>query len=239
MTLPIQSIAAHLQQVMGGQPSLSVFELCNQAGDHLVSMHSWNWTKRPPVALSLVAGSTFIKLPADLTEVLSITGPSTFFQFVTIDLLSHYRAVQSLNDYAYSGALVYSQSVVTGDLVPRLEVWPTIAASSTTALTLYYMAGIPVVAEGALSVQVPRWLHGLFIELVLAMAQATDEHDVGTRQQRLAEIEAGPEFLRCKQRDGRIQTSLGMMRGGAIEREEAGYNLGPIIHTSINALDPT
>ena len=98
---------------------------------------------------------------------------------------------------------------------PRLELWPTPASDDATALTCYYVRGWWHLDEDEHEIPIPRWLEGVYLELVRAYARGYEREDVAPIGPRLAALEAGPVMMAAIRRDSTMQGAYGRLRNGA------------------------
>lgn len=218
MALLVSDIDSYLQHRLGGKGSMSTVMLCNQAGHHLTSMHAWEWLKRPPVALALVAGQEWAKLPADFGRAIVNQGAliSGGFKWATFEYVISLRSqsVQVTGPWWYVGALVHRPSIVGGALEPRVEVYPTPTASDNTTYKCAYYAAWTDLRDDRVTIPIPSQFELLYLEIVFALAQGYEDHDVAGISARVTALKGSSLFTDAMAFDGGRISNLGQMRGG-------------------------
>lgn len=218
MTLLVSDIDSYLQHRLGGKGSMSTVMLCNQAGHHLTSMHAWEWLKRPAVALSLVAGQEFVKLPADFGRAIVNQGAliSGGFKWATFEYVISLRSqsVQVTGPWWYVGALVHRPSIAGGALESRVEVYPTPTASDNTTYKAAYYAAWTDLRDDRQAIPIPGSIELLYLELVFALAQGYEEHDIAGLSARVSALSGSEIFTRAVAYDGSRVSNIGQMGGG-------------------------
>lgn len=203
---------------MGGTPGISSTALADRVGEHIVSMHKWQWLVRPAARIALVADRTSFKLPSDFGRFIAIQNASAEIDFdlVSQETLAALRGDTLAAPSCYYGCISYTAPLSGGGLQPRMEVWPPIGTSSTDTFSLIYSAGWEPVANATDALPIPTWIEMLFTELSMAVAQGYSEHDNAGIDARLAAVETGPIAARAKQRDGSVRPTVGRISGGAM-----------------------
>lgn len=201
-------------------------EVVNDAGHHLVAMHSWPWLERPSVALDFVADQNYVTLPSDFSQLIGrgIVGVRTTRVAVTFttlpDLELRRQATESVDDNYYV-ALEYATQANTASnpAGARLAVWPTPSANSTGALQCSYRAGWIRLDDAEDVPNVPANVEYLLVEIVRAFARSfVAEPGKDQLQEDLVRIEKGPIASRLRAHYGSAQNDLGMMTGGIVEQ---------------------
>lgn len=240
MTLTVTQVSDFIRRRMDGEPSVPLMTLCNQAGDHLVNSHTWGWLVRKPASLRLTADKTRITLPADFGRAIGEPKPTTTasytFRWSTPDRVAAERAYGSPS--VFSGYIAWETSL-DGTMQPYIELSYAPTESENETFLLPYYARWAEVSKDTDIIPVPAFIEPLYLSIVMAFAQGYDEADEGSLDMRLAEIAAGPIFQNCKQRDGSLQPSIGMMRGGAVQTLASLERTPWVYGSSISAYDPT
>lgn len=227
MALTTIDLQGYLRRRLDGDPSVPVQTLRDQAGEYLVSMHAWNWLARPAAKLSLIADRSWVKLPADWGRARGRPRASSTQSLLTFEwgsfnqVLELRSSVTTSSGPNYIGAVIYADDGDEG-YGPRAEVWPTPSTTTTNAFSAPYLAGWFAPEDDGEKLRIPTWMEAFYLEVLFAFAQGYDEHDMGSRAKRLAELESGPEVVRLKQRDGGVQPFIGAMTGGAMAGEMYG-----------------
>lgn len=211
---------------------MSTAVLCNQAGHHLASMHEWEWLARSAYALPLVANQTTAKLPADFGRVIGLNGATTGgIQMTSLADIAQMRS--SSTSYqgasAYYAAVSYKPGLLTGQIQPVLEIYPTPTTTDSTSYKLYYRAAWPTVSLATDLLPLPQsgFMDALYMQIVLAFAQGLEEADVDSLHARLAEIQLGPVYSSAVLADGGVVGNLGQMRGAISNRGYPDWGVYP------------
>lgn len=223
MPISLAECLRHVKHTLGSSKigDLDVVRIVNEAGEKLVAAHEWRWLERPGVSVATVLDQTWAALPADLQTILELgytNGLTHHMVESTIQEIAQYRR-QDVSVPA--GTTYYSVvDIVTGTppmSTPRLELYPKSDATAANTFTLYYRAGWAyLTGTDAAYTTTPPWIDDLFIQYLRATARGYQAEDVASMHERIAQIEAGPLFLRKVERDGSIQPCLGPLRGGAL-----------------------
>jgi hypothetical protein len=221
--LAVHDCAGYLRRRLDGEPSVPVMALVNWAGDHLVNMHPWGWLERSPASLTLQGGSTYILLPHDFGRAIgkprAVSGGQVAIEWATMDEVAALRTSEATSQLSFYGAISWkldNENVMR----PRIELSSEITTTQTGAFLLAYRAGWVEIKDDDAVLPLPSWIEPLFLEVLFALAQSFDEHDLGSQAQRLAEVEASPAYRAARSRDGGMQPSIGRMSGGAVQMLE-------------------
>ena len=177
-----------------------------------------------------------IVLPSDFAQLIAIGAGSAFdgsVEQVSMQRILDLRSGRSsLSSWPYEVSIIRATSSLAAGAAPtkRLEHHPAAGSNSTAAFTIAYRIGWTQVADDNNYLPVEDYIEPLYWQLAEAFAKGYEEQDAGTLDARLAVIHAGPVFASCVQRDGGIQTNLGQMRGGAVQRR-SGW-IGPGLFTT-------
>jgi hypothetical protein len=230
MALRIVDVEAFVRRRLDGVPqSLSMVLLCNQAGQHLVSMHEWRWLTRTPFPMVLLSGAERLPLPLDFGYVIQAAedGSSSAVQSRICFTDPGQIAFKRMANLTPSPPYVYWGSVVHvvvdgGRVVPMLDIYPT---GSGETVDLYYRAGWKPLAEDDDLIPIPPWLESFYLAIVFAFAQGFEEHDLGSFEDRLGAVSASQMCAEMKARDGLMQAEMGPWRGGMAQRSrDGGYD---------------
>lgn len=205
----------------------------NQAVSILESARAWEWMQNNTATVTLVAGQGYVELPTDVRDVVSVqrsAGLSQWFAPATLPEIQLARASSTLIQATlwHHTREVYSGSTRT--FRARLELYPTpTTADAATPVSLVYHARIPRVSADDDQIIIPDWLDPIFEELVVAVAQAREEPELGGVEQRVAPLLDGRLFRIAAERDGSLHDMGGPWSGGAVNVQRARqqtYNLG-------------
>ena len=163
-----------------------------------------------------------VALPSDFRELIAINTTSGLLKGVQLtsynDLIQRRAAGFTSNGFHW-GTITHAvdeDGDYTGDVTPRLEIWPTPSSNETGALTIFYRKGWSTRSSHSQQLRIPTYLDSFFLQICRAFARGIEEEDEGTLNQRLTEATSGPLFLSAIDRDGSIQPHYGALRTGSI-----------------------
>ena len=225
MPITTADLKNQVQHALGGSPSDQISELLiiNQAGRHMFS-HGWKFRARPTVNLTIVAGTDYVSLPADVGSIISLRMKDGLND--SIELTSYDYVLMIRNGDISTGAHYYATVVWPAPYInssgaaqsPRLELAPNPIGTDT--IVLAYRAGWSDLDLDADIAQVPAFAEALLIAYVRAFALGYEEEGMAVR---LAELEASSLFERVAVQDGLLQPNYGEIKGGMVSRNrEAG-----------------
>jgi hypothetical protein len=225
MPLTLSNLKQHVQHSLGGTPSdqISEVDIINQAGRHMFT-HGWKFRDRPTKEETISADNSFVTLPGDVGEIISIRMKDGLND--SIQLTSYDHVLMVRNGDISTGAHYYATVVWPEpwfddtQQYPRIEIAPTPTADDTITIA-YRSAWIELVADGDIA-QVPPFAEALLIAYVRAFSQGYEEEGMA---QRLVEVELSPVFQRVAVQDGMIQNTYGEIRGGMVGRNREGGRL--------------
>jgi|SRR5688572_12919105 len=239
MALSVVGCSGFVRRRLDGEPSVPIVTLCNWAGDHLVNMHAWGWLEQSLARLNLVAGRSYVDLPANFGSAIGTprAQESTVgsIQWVTMDEVAALRSIDTASSVDYYGAIAWRLDE-NGTMRPRIELSNSIGTSQTAAYLLSYRVGWAEITDDSARLTIPTWIEPLYLEILFAFAQAYDEHDLGSLAERLASVEMSPQYMAAQLRDGGAQPSIGMMSGGAVQMLD---RRGRYRNEGVSANDPT
>lgn len=219
MALTLTNLRAVVTHALGGgDPAVIITsadatrdQYINEAGRYLCTMHQWKFLERPPTTLDFTISTAYVALPSDFMELVAYaysTALTSAFALTTPQSLALMRASNIAATGSYYGAIVQPTqvNVTTAPPVPRLELYPTPAASVTGALSIWYRAGWTELTNAANYPNIPLWAETLLITLVRNFARGYEEDRL---EELLAEVVSGPFFQMAKDRDGLIQPDYG------------------------------
>lgn len=224
----------------GGIPASDVDQerIINDAGRHLVSMHPWKWLECAPASLNFTQDTAYVAMPSDFRSLVSIESDEDLnadFNLTSIEEIVSLRQNDVNLTSEYYGALVrpVQTSVTTLMPVPRLELYPTPAASVTGALQIVYQRGWTLLDTDTDVPNIPWFMEGLLVSLVRAFALGYEEPEGGTVNQRIMDVtgtrdQPSPLFSAAVTEDGMTQPEYGEMRGGWLEGWPAPQSWNPV-----------
>ena len=215
----------HAVLAVGGYPSLApgqtrnhrLAEIVNQAGQYLMC-RPWRFRERTSKYLNMVANQSYIALPDDVEELLSIISRQTLgylVEMVTPDHMEQLRQMGlTMTGPGVTHAVFTRSAPADGAALPpvRLDVYPTPTSNVTDAIAVRYRANWVYIADDApdsWEIQIPKYCDALFIAYCRAFAQAYEDEGLTGR---LTEIDLGPILATASTKDGLLQRDLGRIR---------------------------
>jgi hypothetical protein len=142
----------------------------------------------------------------------------------------------SVNSSAMRGVLIATQNgTIPGSISLAIEVEPSQTAPANIHIRYRMGWTTPTDDEVALPLPAGGELDMLFLQALLAHANALDKEDAGALQDRLGAITGSDYWKTAKRLDGGKRTNIGPIRGSAIHRR--GFMRAPT-HDSINVTRP-
>jgi hypothetical protein len=232
---------SELQHALGGAAPASQLAqdtIINDAGRHLVSMHPWKWLERTPGTLNFAQDTAYVSMPSDFKSLDTIVPDDEIdatFTLTSFYEIARMRQFEITLTAAYYGALVWpgQASATALQTVPRLELYPTPSANATGALHIWYTRGWTVIDDATDAPNIPWFMESLLVQLVRAFAQGYEESDVGSLNQRLADVTGtrdnpSPIFAAALSEDGMIQPDLDTIEGGWTDIQPTPLNWNPV-----------
>jgi hypothetical protein len=220
MALTVLDAQGHIEHALGGPlVGISNRRVLDEAGRNLYGLADWNFLKRPSTTLDFTASQSYITLPDEFGEIVTIeytSGSSNRVMQTTLSEIARYRSVlAAIPGYILFVAINYELD--SNDVpVPRLEIHPTPqTTTSTGVLTMMYRAGWQDLANSDQTfIPVPPWMESLYIQVVRATAWGYQNEDMGAR---LAQVMQSPIWTAAIQYDRKLQWSHGPLKNGALE----------------------
>lgn len=215
----------HAVLSVGGYPSLApgqtrnarLAEIVNQAGQYLFS-RPWRFRERTTKYISLVDGQSWLALPTDCEEIISIISRESLGYLIEMVTPDHMEQLRELGLTMTGPGVTHATFTRTppsdGAALPavRLDIYPTPTGNVTDSIAVRYRAGWVTIASDAADsweIPIPKYCDALMIAYVRAFAQAYEDEGLS---QRLAEIDAGPLLATASTKDGLLQRDLGRLR---------------------------
>lgn len=195
------------------------YEMANEAGEWLCD-YGWSWLVRPPAALDLVQGQSFLNLPDDFATPLGkpqarAASPYTLSMETTVQVAAALSDWSGGTTSAFVGAYVGTGPTVAGPKsIQRIELGPVPTTSLTSAFTLPYLAGWTPVSDGGHHILVPSFMTGLYIKACCEYVAGLEHDDEASQEDRLDRLEGSALFRSAQARDGMLDPDLGPSRGG-------------------------
>lgn len=232
------------EHALGGSISTEVtpWRVLNEAGRWLVSSRAWNWQAGGLESLPFVAGQSYVALPEDFQSIHAVDSGQGYEGSVTLTTLADLLRLRANGlesaGYYYWCAVSWDHADITGTStepeapvtpttpadaiarrypVPRLELYPTPRNSVTSGVLLYYERGWRELSQDTDTVFLPAWCEGIYHRAVRIFARGYEEEDTFPKDQALASLMMGPEWMAAIAHDTRLQTDLGHIQGGAVD----------------------
>ena len=226
MAIKLSELKKHVQHALGGNVSTQLSEagIVNEAGRYMF-MSPWKFRERPPITVQFVANQDYAELPEDFGEMIAANmtdGLGKSFTFTTYQDLVQRRSTSTGATNHYWVAITHPAPEGDSIGVPpaRLELYPQPTADDQ--LTVAYRAKWTTLAADDSVARIPDYAESALISVVRAFALGYEEEAM---EQRLAEIETGPIWIRLKEKDGLIQPDYGPLRNSALSMSRSGYQL--------------
>jgi len=203
MALTVSQALFHASHSIGGageQSEVGGLAVLNYAGTYLCSSRAWRWLERQQVKLDLVKDQDYVWLPRGLLELVG------------------YDMTQGLTT-GLSVSANLGVGVYPGTPRPRLDIWPTPAATELDAITLYYRGGWSPIDEDTTLLPIPEWFEPLYIEAVRQVSRGFEMEDDAPMGDRMAALFTGPLYLAARRVDDGMAPDYGPLRGGAVEQQ--------------------
>lgn len=229
----------HALHAIGGRldSRINVTDIVNEAGERLVNMHPWSWLVRDPANLSLTISQNYVTLPADFRGIKSIWTTSSINDIVhltTIDEIIRRRG-SSLSvtnqDYWVAPAWPTQTATTSEPTSPRLELWPTPAATSADAWAVSYYAGWIQLAASTVNVpNIPSWMGHMLVQFVRAVAEGYADGNVEGRCDAIVNSRSSHAAMA---RDGEVVQNMGPISGGFRERPPSTVGFDVVTQPSV------
>jgi len=210
---------------VGGFPSLApgqsreqrLAEIVNQAGQHLFA-RPWRFRERTTKYISLVNGQSWVALPSDCEEIVSIISTQSLgylIEMITPDRMEQLRQLGlTMTGPSITHATFTRVPESPGSALPavRLDIYPTPTGNITDAIAVRYRSNWTEIASGAsdsYEIPIPKYVDALYIAYIRAFAQAYEDEGLSNR---IVEIEAGPLLATALTKDGILQRDFGRVR---------------------------
>ena len=224
--LTLNTCRDHVNAVLGGAP-LKLYSsafVANYAGRWLVNAHPWEWTRNRSTTLSLTAGQAYVDLPA-LRSVRSVVPSDNTiqgFEWTSLEGLIQLRNTGISPAIGHFGAIRQNVDATTGEVTPRLELWPTPSATVADYFTVVYDADWAEMLDDDDRIPIPAYMEDLFLACVIEVARAFEmaagaDSPTGLRLEALYALRQSDLWRDTAKRDGMLQRNLGRMEKGAAE----------------------
>lgn len=228
----LQSIGVHA--LGGGYPAVidtdgptTLTRYINEAGRFLFNMANWPWAERPSTDLDFTASQSYVTLPTDFGQLLAYAGQNNIarpLRMTTMQEILTLRKSFLVTTWTYFSCLTNPTQAgnTSAPTVPRMELYPTPAASVTAAMTIQYRARWVDIAAAntTYAANVPADVEVLLAELVRAYVKGVEEDAL---QDFLARVVAGPVAQRLLAYYGDQQPDVGPPENGALMSSRVGY----------------
>jgi hypothetical protein len=213
-------------------PAIGALRVVNIAGRAMFGLADWNWKRREPVSLALVAAQEYVSLPTDFGEVVALSVNNSIIQ--TFEWVSPQRLIDLRTNVLadltgkYFGCISWPRvnDVSVAPNPARIEIAPTPSSNITEAMLLVYDAGWVDVNSDDDYIQIPSFMEPLFYEVIDAIALGMHFAREGTMGERLTRVKANDLYRSARRQDLNQQLTLGLMEGGQINEQGRWLTIG-------------
>jgi hypothetical protein len=246
MTLTLRQLKMHVISALGGAVStqLSVTQIINEAGTHMLASHSWAFRRRPEQSLTFTASQSYVLLPYDFGEFagaprMENSTTDSFMQTSMGELLMLRQSVSSPTTTSYYyGAISFPEpSNRMEEMRPRLELWPT--PSSAAVLKCGYRARWIPLWNATDAAHVPDYCEALLSKYVRAFAKMYEEDYDAESESALLAPAVQALLQTAKENDGLIHGASGPLRNGLVESGASLYASNSFYNRSGSASNPS
>jgi len=112
MTLLTSDAIAHVRHTLASSdvPSIGAYRILDDAGEHLVNMHSWTWLEDGQATLDLTGNQPYVWLPDDFREIVAIqleNGLNAGIRLTSKDRLLELRALATAPSFEYHASVAH------------------------------------------------------------------------------------------------------------------------------------
>jgi hypothetical protein len=211
-------------------------EIINNAGEHLFS-RAWRFRERTSANLATVASQPYVSLPADVGEIISVEPVNSWSSSIAFVDPASFINMSSTGiepELSYIVTLTWwtDVSLTPDDLVPRLDLYPTPAATDASAFNIRYRSKWTEVTttnittdEATALPNLASYIESLLCEYIRAFAEGGED---GTTQQRLAAVDMGILLDRALRVDGTMQPDYGQLPRSGLGGTGQSYAAGTV-----------
>lgn len=230
MTLAVGVALDRIRRSLGGRPAglVSELDIVNRAGDYLYTMRPWHFLVSTAGTGDVVSGQDYVTIASDVGELIyggAENALTSYWQPVTLEALVDARnsSLPVVTGYLY--ALESGANATTGQLEPRLAIYPTPTAADAGAMRFPYRRKWVVLTSDNGTINLPALgtVRTLFLELCAIFARGYEREIEGSLIGRLEGIRQ-TEFFRAAVREDAAQVRpVSGLRGGWL-RQRGLYN---------------
>lgn len=205
--------------------NIDVGAVVNDALEHIVAMHEWNWLSTGEQSLDVVADQDYIELPADFGTLLALQHKEGWARSMiptTWEQMLRMRAT-TIQNWSWSfWYVIQTGNVAVGDEdagldLPTLALYPTPADDETGAISLVYRRFIRRLTDDTDRPQWPAYMDRALS--VLARAFILGDFDAENMPQTTEGQQFAGILPDLKVKDGLSRRSFGLQLGGLIPRQ--------------------
>lgn len=229
MPMSLASAERIVLDVLGRQPPAAwpVGSIVSLAWQAFLDHRSWRWAAGSRATITLVVDQARYALPADLGQILVISGPSHWVQPVT---LTTWRQLEEFRAAGYTALLgqppfhaaVRWTAQDDGSFLPELELYPVPVSIEAGPLEVSYLpaAGPPPGNTDDLVLPYPPFVGPVWVEWLRCYALGLVEHDIAGIDERIGPVSQGPLMMAAIHRDAGASRIKSPMGGAACEYRE-------------------
>jgi hypothetical protein len=211
----------HVEHTLDGKSVRPTLEILNKAGEYLVGMRPWKWLQGATASVDFVASQSYADLPSGLLRIIAADMADGFvsrLEPVSLQTLLELRVANLGTQSVYYWALSHHQAGSGGGApTPRMELWPTPTSNETGAITVFYVSGWATIDDENDQLSIPRWIEGLYIQVLRAYARGWEMEDLGSLEDRLSVVRGSTLFRQAADIDQTFQGTVGVIRNGAVQ----------------------
>ena len=223
--MQLKNLKEQVRLAIGGDPSFDsthgvsadqrIIDIINDAGRYLFSRR-WRFREKHDAVVQATANASVLDLPDDFDTLISVRMSDELNNTVdltTPDRLNLYRRSTVGSNNAYYVAVYHYPGSVNGQSAPKwqLQIYPTVTAADTDFIRVTYLYSFPTYTTSSSDtsvIDVPTWCESLLTAYCRAFAQGYEDEGLN---QRLAEIDVGPLYMRVAEQDGLLQMDYGAL----------------------------
>jgi hypothetical protein len=222
--MQLKNLKEQVRLAIGGDPSFDsthgvssdqrIVDVVNEAGRYLFSRR-WRFReKHDQVVASVGTNATVLDLPSDFDTLISVRMTNELdstVELTTPDRINLYRRSTVGSNNQYYVAVYHYPGSVNGQNAPKwqFQVYPSVPTADSDLMRVTYLYSFPTYttsSDDTSVIDVPTWCESLLIAYCRAFAQGYEDEGLN---QRLAEIDAGPLYMRVAEQDGLLQMDYG------------------------------
>lgn len=195
----------------------------NEAGQHVFASRSWAFARKMRGTATLVAGSTYLRLPLGCAAVVAIERLPVWSGSIALVDAGTFQAIRALDRGDASDLTFYAAEdyeACDGQMRLRLVLDHAPSATVVRAVGIAYEAEWQHVTgsyDGTEVLPLPAFVEPYFLAVLDAYALGLERPHSGTVSERMALVDAGPLRASAVDRDERAVIGFGPSRHTAVQ----------------------